>query len=160
MGRGDSPNEGSVSSTATFYKRIRLYGLVDFKQGNKQFDNDYRIRCQIYYLCMANLEPLNADPKLIAQYNTSNILRTTFYSDASYAKLREISASYVLPNKYAAMIGTSAATITFSGRNLMTWSNWSSVDPESFWTVEQFARTAQAQVPPLRQFLLSINATF
>ena len=160
MGRGDSPNEGSISSTATFYKRIRLYGLVDWKQGNKQFDNDYRIRCQIYYLCMANLEPLNADPKLIAQYNTSNILRTTFYSDASYAKLREVSASYVLPNRYAAMIGTSAATVTLSGRNLMTWSNWSSVDPESFWTVEQFARTAQAQVPPLRQFLLSINATF
>ena len=68
---------------------------------NIQFDNDYRIRCQIYYRCMANLEPLKADPKLIAQYNTSNILRTTFYSDASYAKLREVSASYVFPGRYA-----------------------------------------------------------
>jgi TonB-linked SusC/RagA family outer membrane protein len=160
MGRGDSPNEGSFSSTATLFKRFRFYGLVDWKRGNVQFDNDYRIRCQIYYLCMANLNPLEADPKLIAQYNTSNILRTTFYSDAGYAKLREVSASYVLPNRYAAMIGTTAATLTLSGRNLMTWSNWSSVDPESFWTVEQFARTAQAQVPPLRQFLFSINATF
>ena len=160
MGRGDSPNEGSISSTATFFKSFRLYALVDWKQGNKQFDNDKRIRCQIYYLCMDNLNPLEADPKLIAQYNTSNILRTTFYSDAGYAKLREVSASYVLPNRYAAMIGTNTATITLSGRNLMTWTNWSSVDPESFWTVEQFARTAQAQVPPLRQILLSINATF
>jgi hypothetical protein len=160
IGRGDSPNEGSFSSTATLFKRFRFYGLIDWKQGNKQFDNDKRIRCQIYYLCMDNLNPLQADPKDIAQYNTSNILRTAFYSDASYAKLRELSASYVLPSRYAAMIGTTAATVTLSGRNLMTWSNWSSVDPESFWTVEQFARTAQAQVPPLRQFLISINTTF
>jgi hypothetical protein len=160
IGRADSPNEGSFSSTATLFKRFRFYGLIDWKQGNKQFDNDKRIRCQIYYLCLDNLNPENADPKDLAEYQTSNILRNAFYSDAGYAKLREVSASYVLPSRYAAMIGTTAATITLSGRNLMTWSNWSSVDPESFWTVEQFARTAQAQVPPLRQFLLSINATF
>lgn len=160
MGRGDSPNEGSFSSTATFFKRLRLYALVDYKNGNIQFDNDYRIRCQIYYRCMANLEPLKADPKLIAQYNTSNILRTTFYSDAGYAKLREVSASYVVPGRYAQLLKATAATMTLSARNLKTWTKWSSVDPESFWTVEQFARTAQAQVPPLQQVLLSMNITF
>ena len=49
---------------------------------------------------------------------------------------------------------------TLSARNIKTWTKWSSVDPESFWTVEQFARTAQAQVPPLQQVLLSMNVTF
>ena len=160
MGRGDSPNEGSFGTTATFYKRLRLNALIDWKQGNIQFDNDHRIRCQIYYRCLDNLFPLDADPILIAQYNTSNILRTTFYSDAGYAKLREVSATYVFPSRYAQMIRTSAATVTVSGRNLHTWTKWSSVDPESFWTVEQFARTAQAQVPPLQQILVSLNLTF
>ena len=60
----------------------------------------------------------------------------------------------------ASGVGASTGTLTLSGRNLHTWTGWTGVDPESFFTVEQFARTEQAQVPPLRQVLLSLNLTF
>jgi hypothetical protein len=109
---------------------------------------------------MANLEPLKHDPVLIAQYDSPNILRNFTYGDASFARLREVSAAYTLPGHLAQRINASAATITFSARNLKLWTDWTGIDPESFFTVEQFARTDHAQVPPLRQLLVSLNLAF
>jgi outer membrane receptor protein involved in Fe transport len=159
IGRSDAPNEGSFSSTATFYNRFRLYALVDWKTGHRQLDNNYRARCQVFRLCMGNLEPLNHDPVLIAQFD-SNVLREFVYGDAGYAKLREVSASYTLPPAWAGRMRATAATVTLSGRNLHTWTKWTGVDPESFFTTEQFLRTEQAQVPPLSQFLFSLSVNF
>ena len=169
-GRSDSPTEGSFSTTATFLRRFRLYALADFKRGNLQFDNNHRARCQAFRICVANLNPTDAELQqygqtrapatLMAQYNSNNTLRDVFYDDASYAKLREISASYTIPEQYIKRAGFSTATFTLSARNLKTWTGWSGVDPESFFSVEPYARTEQAQVPPLRQFVMSFLFNF
>jgi hypothetical protein len=119
-----------------------------------------RAKCSVFRLCPENHDPLNYDPVVIAQFDSPNLLREIYYGDASYAKLREVSGSYMLPAAWAARMRASAATVTVSGRNLHTWTNWTGVDPESFFTLEQFARTEQAQVPPLQQFLFSINVNF
>jgi len=159
-GRHDPANEGSLSSTLTLFKQLRLYGLVDWKTGHTQFNNNIRARCQVFRLCPENLEPLKYDPVLIAQYDSPNLLRNFGYQDASFAKLRELSLSYSLPSRLTGSLGANAGTLTLSGRNLHTWTKWGGVDPEAFFVVEQFARTEQAQVPPLRQVLLSMNLTF
>lgn len=159
-GRHDPANEGSISSTLTLLRRLRLYGLVDWKTGHTQFNNNIRARCQVFRLCPENLEPLKYDPVLVAQYDSPNLLRNFGYQDASFAKLRELSLSYSLPSGFAGRVGANAATFTLSGRNLHTWTKWGGVDPEAFFVTEQFARTEQAQVPPLRQLLLSMNLTF
>jgi hypothetical protein len=159
-GRTDPANEGSFSSTATFLQRFRLFALVDWKTGHTQFNNNVRARCQIFRLCQENINPLEYDPALIAQYDSPNLLRNFVYGDASFAKLRELSASYTLPSSLLRRTRASAATLTVSGRNLHTWTKWKGVDPESFFTVEQFARLEQAQVPPLQQVLVSFNLTF
>ena len=159
-GRADSPTEGSFSLTGTFLRRFRLYGMVDFKDGHLQFDNNHRARCQAIRICLANLTPTDYPATLIAQYDSPNTLRDVFYQDAGYAKLRELSLSYVIPEQIAKQGGLSAATITLAGRNLKTWTNWTGVDPESFFSTEQYARTEQAQVPPLQQFLFSLQLTF
>jgi len=159
-GRTDPANEGSFGTTATLFQRLRLYALVDWKTGNTQFNNNIRARCQVFRLCLENLNPLDYDPVLIAQYDSPNLLRNFVYGDASFAKLRELSASYTLPTTWAQSLRTSAATLTVSGRNLHTWTKWGGIDPESFFVVEQFSRLEQAQVPPLQQFLASLNLTF
>ena len=159
-GRSDPSSEGSFSSTASFGQRIRVYGLVDWKRGHTQLNNNARARCQVFRLCPENLEPLKYDPVLIAQYDSPNLLRNFVYDDASYAKLREMSVALRLPDMVIRRSGATAGTLTLSGRNLHTWTRWTGVDPESFFSVEQFARTEQAQVPPLQQVLLSLNLTF
>jgi TonB-linked SusC/RagA family outer membrane protein len=159
-GRTDPANEGSLSSTLSLFRRFRVYGLVDWKTGQTQFNNNVRARCQIFRLCPENFEPLKYDPVLIAQYDSPNILRNFVYGDASFAKLREVSLSYTLPTALSGRLGASNGSLTLSGRNLHTWTKWKGVDPEAFFVVEQFARLEQAQVPPLRQFLVSMNLTF
>ena len=159
-GRTDPANEGSVSSTASIGRRFRLYGLVDWKTGQTQFNNNARARCQVFRICLENLDPLNYDPVLIAQYDSPNLLRNFTYADASFAKLRELSLAVVLPEAVIRRAGAGTGTLTLSGRNLHTWTKWAGVDPESFFTVEQFARLEQAQVPPLQQILFSLNLTF
>jgi len=159
-GRSDPANEGSISSTLTLFKRLRLYGLVDWKTGQTQFNNNIRAKCQIFRLCPENFAPLEYDPVLIAQYDSPNILRNFTYADAGFARLRELSLSYSLPKAFASRVGANAGALTVSARNLQTWTKWTGVDPEAFFVVEQFARTEQAQVPPLRQILVSMNFTF
>lgn len=159
-GRSDPANEGSFSSTLSLFQRFRIYGLVDWKTGHTQLNNNIRARCQVFRQCPENFAPLESDPVLIAQYDSPNILRNFVYQDASFAKLREVSASYSLPSTIAGRLGATGATFTVSGTNLHTWTDWGGVDPEAFFVVEQFARTEQAQVPPLRQFLVSMKLTF
>ena len=160
FGRSDPSSEGSFSSTASFGQRVRLYGLVDWKRGHTQLNNNARAKCQVFRLCPENLDPLNYDAALVAQYDSPNLLRNFVYADASFAKLRELSVALLLPKMVTSRAGATGGTLTLSGRNLHTWTGWTGVDPESFFTVEQFARTEQAQVPPLRQVLVSLNLTF
>ena len=74
--------------------------------------------------------------------------------------LREISAAWQVPTSWTRAIGASAATITLSGRNLHTWSDWTSLDPETFWLTNQFDKSNQTFTPQLAQFVTSIKLTF
>ncbi|HUQ83934.1 MAG TPA: SusC/RagA family TonB-linked outer membrane protein [Gemmatimonadaceae bacterium] len=168
--RTDPSKEGSFSTTATLFRRFRFFSLVDFKGGNLQFDNNHRVRCQAFRICLANLSPTDAELQkygqtrapatLMAQYNSNNTLRDVFMQPAGYAKLREISLSYVIPETIIRRGGFTGGTLTLSGRNLKTWSHWTGVDPESFFSVEPYARTEQAQTPPLQSFLMSFSVNF
>ncbi len=160
IGRADPSTEGSFSSTATLWRRLRLYGLVDWKGGHRILNNNDRARCQVFNICLANLEPEKYDPVFVAQIQSPNILRHWIYQPGTYAKLRELSLGYTLSGDWARQLRASAAQVTISGRNLATWTRYGGTDPENFFTLQQFVRLEQAQVPPLRQFLVSLNLTF
>ncbi|HKH91430.1 MAG TPA: hypothetical protein VKA54_06490, partial [Gemmatimonadaceae bacterium] len=53
-----------------------------------------------------------------------------FIEDASFTKLREVALSLTLPPRFAARAGAGSAVLTFAGRNLHTWTNYSGLDPE------------------------------
>jgi hypothetical protein len=53
-----------------------------------------------------------------------------FIEDASFTKLREVALSLTLPARIAARAGAGSAVLTFAGRNLHTWTNYSGLDPE------------------------------
>ena len=83
--------------------------------------------------------------------------------DASFFKLREISASYTLPERWAGAVGAQRATITVGGRNLHTWTDYTGLDPES--KSPQGAGGEldffdQAVTPTLAQFVTTVSLTF
>jgi TonB-linked SusC/RagA family outer membrane protein len=55
-----------------------------------------------------------------------------FLEDGSYVKLREISVGYTFDTPWVRQsLGLSAVDVRLSGRNLVTWSKYSGIDPET-----------------------------
>ncbi|HEX8391428.1 MAG TPA: SusC/RagA family TonB-linked outer membrane protein [Longimicrobium sp.] len=89
---------------------------------------------------------------------------TQYIEDASYVKLREVSLSYALPGSLLSRVGpgVSGARLTFSGRNLLTWTKYTGLDPE----VSNFGNRAVGRsidvtpFPPSRSFWLGLDVTF
>lgn len=79
----------------------------------------------------------------------------------SFFKLRSVSLAYKLPP--ALIPRTSSATITLAGRNLFKTTDYDGLDPELRDASDQgntLARREYYQLPPSRQFLLSMRVLF
>ena len=53
---------GAFTTTLTLFRNLRLYGLVDFKQGHKRFNTDKWIRCDVFANCEEAVTPAGRDP--------------------------------------------------------------------------------------------------
>lgn len=153
---------GAVSNTFTIGKRLRVYGLVDFKRGHKLLDTDAVIRCAIFRLCEANVRPEKYSPQYVGNVQLGSALSVVdqFIRDASFAKLREVSASYTLPEGLARTAGASRATLTLAGRNLHTWTKYPGLDPERRSQIANIGTFDQAVTPALAQFITTLSLTF
>ena len=87
-----------------------------------------------------------------------------YIEDASYVKLRELSLAWKVP---ASLLGrvpgrVNDLGITLSARNLMTWTDYTGLDPEvSNFGTQQIARGVDvAPFPPSRSFWLTFNFGF
>lgn len=87
-----------------------------------------------------------------------------YIEDASYVKLREVSLTWRVPvNLLARAPGrVRDASISLSGRNLVTWTDYTGLDPEvSNFGSQQIARGVDvAPFPPSRSFWLTFNLGF
>jgi hypothetical protein len=155
---------GGVSNTFTLGQRLRLYALVDFKRGYRVFNAVNYLRCTGQtggLLCRENYFPQEYDPVTLAEHATSAIAvgaNDQFFEDASFTKLREVSMTYTLPERWV----RSRMSLTLAGRELHTWTKYSGVDPEA--NQNAAATTAlqqeQAVTPPLTRFIATLNVTW
>jgi hypothetical protein len=84
-----------------------------------------------------------------------------YVEDASFVKLREISVAYTLPKRLAPQLGPlKSLTVSASGRNLLTFTDYSGLDPEvSNFGNQPIGRNYDvAPYPPSRSFWLSVSA--
>jgi TonB-linked SusC/RagA family outer membrane protein len=161
LGRTTPSTEGAVSSTLRFLDRFRLYGMVDFKSGFKKFDNNLRARCQVFRLCLENVEPEKYDPRVLAQMQTAGTLVDFVINDASFARLREVSLSVDIPEVWVRRAGGRSASFNVAMRNLHTWTDYTGLDPEVMFLGGSIAfQFEQDQIPHPRQVITSLNFTF
>ncbi|HXK39867.1 MAG TPA: TonB-dependent receptor, partial [Candidatus Paceibacterota bacterium] len=86
-----------------------------------------------------------------------------FLESGDYVKLREVKVRFALPQTWAARLGASATSLTVSGRNLKTWTDFSILDPEMDvqGSRDNFIRNNFAgSFPPLRSLWLGIDLSF
>jgi TonB-dependent starch-binding outer membrane protein SusC len=164
------------------YGAFSLYGLLDWQQGGNvinltkllfdfgQNTADYADDPQ------PGVHPVTGEPLL----NPDGSRRTTtkgerrtmgfgsetrpYIEDASFLKLREVTLSYALPHAMVGRIpgGVNNAQLSLSGRNLLTFTRYTGLDPEvSNFGNQSIARNIDvAPYPPSRSFWLSINVGF
>jgi TonB-linked SusC/RagA family outer membrane protein len=87
----------------------------------------------------------------------------TYVEDASFLKVREINLSYQLPDGLARRLpGVKTARMSLSGRNLITFTRYSGLDPEvsNFGNVALARNMDVAPFPPSRSYWFSMNLGF
>jgi hypothetical protein len=139
-----------LRSTFTFFNNLRLSALLDIRQGQDAWNGTKG--ALFFFGTHADTEEMHglgqphtfegdgpgAGEEVSLNWATWTIggigsgftgPSSQFIEDASYVKLREISLSYNL-NPDWLPLDFSAAEITVGGRNLMTWTDYSGIDPE------------------------------
>ena len=149
------------------FRALRLYGLVDWQQGGSIIN----LTKFLYDLGQNTAD--YADPITVGTLQTTkgaNRLRVfgrqtaVYVEDASFVKLREVTLSLQVPPAMVSRFGRGvrSAELSLSGRNLLTFTDYSGMDPEvSNFGNQQIARNIDvAPFPPSRSFWLSVNLGF
>jgi TonB-linked SusC/RagA family outer membrane protein len=155
VGRALPKHSGAVANTLRVGSNLRFYVLTDFKSGNVRWNVDEQIRCTGAagaQVCEAWHYPERYSAidaaSVVGNANTLGIL-SYYYEDASFVKLREVSATYQVPERWR--MGLSNAALTIAGRELGTWTPFSGMDPEN---------SGQGIVPPLSRVTASLTFGF
>jgi hypothetical protein len=149
----------------TVNRRIRVYALVDFKSGFRKLDGNTRVRCAFFGgRCQENFYPAEFAPERIAAIRSSNNLVDYLIDDAKFAKLREVSVAYTLPDTWAQALRASRASVQLAGRNLYTWTAFGGLEPEAYFLGGSrgggFSLWEQTTLPQLTQWVLTVNLGF
>jgi len=150
---------GAFTSSVTLWRRLTLYGLVDFKRGHSLYNANEQLRCgTLAEYCDAFYHPEKYETLFLAAITpasrSANII-APFVQNASFFRLSEVSLSYQLPGQWLRRLGITSARLGVAGRNLHTWTKYRGLDPEA-----RFGVTDQAITPPLQRLLVSLNFTF
>jgi TonB-linked SusC/RagA family outer membrane protein len=84
-----------------------------------------------------------------------------YIENASFTKLREVTVSFFLPQKWAAKARAGSATLTLAGRNLHTWTDYTGLDPEvNAGAQANFTTTDFLTQPQIRFFTARLSLGF
>jgi TonB-linked SusC/RagA family outer membrane protein len=160
-----------------FHNRIRIGGQLDYRGGHKLWNLTEEFRCRSGRQgCRENYDKsvgLGEQAGVVALRFINPATRRTsfgFIEPGWFVKLRELSLTYNLPETVARQVHAQRASITLTGRNLHTWTDYTGVDPEvngqgqssqsqGFNRNDFFVRDFVTQ-PPVRYWLVRVNLGF
>jgi TonB-linked SusC/RagA family outer membrane protein len=105
------------------------------------------------------------DNRVYSQGYYRNIYRTiteNFVEDASWIRLRNLSLSYNIPTRILGRTFVKGANVTFTGNNLLLFTDYTGFDPEtsSFSAGSNLDAFTGFTYPAVRSYLFSINLNF
>lgn len=136
---------------------VRLYGLIDWRNGGDAVN-----LTQLLYDGSGLAGDVDASTERITSYVAGN---SPYIQSTSFAKLREVTVSYALPqNLVESWFGSMVSQVRLeaSGRNLYTWTNYIGLDPEVSNFGNQNINRSQdvAPYPPARSFFFTLGVDF
>jgi len=162
MGQPTPSFEGSINSTFTLFDRLRVRGMVDFQTGQSKYVTDRWNRCAWRQNCEINHYPERFDPRAVGAAQNGGWNEFDWWIQKSdFARLREVSIEYPIPDSWASWMRATSGTISLGGRNLGTWTDYPGLDPESVDITNSVSEpNDQSILPPLRQFMVTINLNY
>ena len=165
-GQPDPKLTGNLNSSVTLFGNLRLSAEIDFQGGHNAVTGDIAGAHHLFRNTRAILT--NSHPILEAYDQISGFswFESGFYG-AGWAKLRNVSATYTLPDEMVSTIGASRAALTVSGQNLaILWQETEElfgrriIDPENRLTASETSGYVQTGVPHLTSILVTMRLTF
>jgi TonB-linked SusC/RagA family outer membrane protein len=175
LGHALPTNSQTLSADLTLFRNVTVSTLFERRAGHKQLNYTELFRCTTGYNRGAQVNGAGgqcegvADPnasveeqaRFIAQrfYNTS----AGYIEDADFIKWREVSLRLGVPASLARDNRLlQGASITLSGRNLKTWTDYTGLDPEinESGGGANFTQGEFNTQPPLRYYTIRLNFAF
>ena len=176
QGRSVPPREFSFNGTLSLLNRIRVFSMFDLKNGHRKLDGNTRVRCGIFGRCLENFVTLpdaqlvnyptlkqTVDSMKVARYNSNSTIVDYLIAKADFARWREFTVSYDVPEGIARRGRMERATISVSGRNLAMWTDYQGFEPEAMFLGGSRGGNAaweQTTMPQLRSWMLTFNLGF
>ena len=164
VGPGQPENQLTISSSFRILEDFNVYGLLDYRGNYIAYNNTERFRCR-FRLCQALIDPatpLDEQARAVASLLHPSQTVWGYMEKGDFWKLREVSVRYELPEFVTSQLGASRGSITVSGRNLGTWTDYTGMDPEINWngSGDNFGVSEFLTQPPVRYYTARINFTF
>ncbi len=173
LGRSVPPREMSFNGNLGLWNRFHNYTMFDIKKGQKKLDGNTRVRCGIFGRCPENMLGIAGD-QLSQQFaatvdsiravesNSSSNLVDFLISNSSFARWRELTLTFDIPERFVTKAGGSRASMSLSGRNLALWTSYQGFEPEAMFlggTRGGNVAWEQTTLPQLRTWIFSFNLT-
>ncbi|MES2525178.1 MAG: SusC/RagA family TonB-linked outer membrane protein [Gemmatimonadota bacterium] len=175
--------EGTLSSTFTFYKQLRITGQFDTKRNFSVYNNTAFFKetqlvssnLRLDTLTQSRLlrlrkygNPTTGQPAFVQKNGaatTVNEVRDAFVQPGDFVRLRELSATWTVPARFLGRIGgrVNAASLSLAVQNVKLWKNkgFEGPDPEVISTANnQFVRDDFLTIASPRTTVVRFNITF
>jgi TonB-linked SusC/RagA family outer membrane protein len=163
LGNPFPKNTLTANSSLTFRSWFKVSAMLDHQGGRKLFNYTHADRCSVSVSNCAELydtkTPLETQAAIVAlrNYNTA----AGFIENGDFTKLREVSVTFNVPERYARQVGTRNLGLTLAGRNLKTWTKYTGLDPELNSSGQTNFTTADlGTLPANRIFVIRFDANF
>ncbi|HEY7480899.1 MAG TPA: SusC/RagA family TonB-linked outer membrane protein [Gemmatimonadales bacterium] len=126
---------GLRTDVSLFENLFNVGALFDYRGGHWIENSTDSFRCAVLIYCRHLVDPNSPleDQAAGAAYNYGDDISFTewgFFEPGWFIKLRELSLTFNAPDRIARALGASRASLTLSGRNLLTIDDYSGIDPE------------------------------
>ena len=152
----------SLQTNLTVGQVARLGVLVDSRGGYQQFNSSEDFRCGITATCESvNVieTPLAEQAKGLASLRDG--VETGWIEDASFIRLREVTLTLMVPERFARRARAHDMSLTFAGHNLGISTDYSGVDPEVNHVGQtNFSQSDFLTQAPVRRYSVRLNVTF
>jgi len=159
--------EAQFNTSLTLFGNLRLYAMVEWQGEHYKYAHDMNCRHTCFYTSRAAVERPPEYVYAVAMIDgliPAGVHTSTF--NASFAKLREVSATYTLPSTLVGRMGASRAAINVAARNLWTiWVAQKDVagapvpDPE-IRNAGGLTLFSNSNIPPTTSFVTTLRVSF